>query len=802
MVMAVRALIVAIEDYPNSAGLAAKLDGTNAAAKAICDWLASRKGVFPKGDPKFNPKTFFCCADPALSFSTHGTTRSEIIRAVEDLVEAAGGDEGTEQLYCYISGHGFCYPQNQSAWDDLFVASDFRKLNTGGGACLKLNELMDLLKPALGPGDHYYFFDACRTEVQFNKIRPSDMGVMFDRSQLGSAGKAVLYSIEQGLAARTDSAFSQHLAAGLGGAGRAKTWHKDGLYVKFESLRNYVQEKMRHKLSHSIGESEGLILKIDPIPEVTCTIHVGGVSTGERFTYVVKQRSNTVKSGEFSGSETTVALPPDEYRIEVYDQQSAPLASTPAGSDPIDLFESATVVFERAAGGLESMEAAGGPTVGGILARATPDAVIRIEGLERNVGGPSAAEAFRGGLDQKSLDPGSYRLIVEERGRVVESQAVEVKAGEIVDVDFEAAPESPLHDQILEKIGQAGKREVWFSETLGSGTMDRDLGMWMALLGASRVIGHEGEFSKLSRVPLQGRFDQIPEDQSALYGLAAFDGHDGPWAIGLGKDPVWTEMMPVEGVQGLFECVLEARPGSQLVTFQAKGRIPVTLSTHTLPNRATVLSLSRSAGDAPVRMYQFMLPIRSLMGHLDAFVRQQIEAAPLKHVRFVVESERLFMQEHSLSKAFGPQADHVDQETREHYRNLIYSKWLDPVGSLIAASDLLKRGVLNPQLDRHSPLFEFRSVLPGMVRNLRWYFGGISDVEAIARAIGEDWRVPTAPPLLAYSAAGFRIDEQQAFMPFENRFRKHDTSWLAWTGAVPPHFVPRKPRARRQPKAP
>src|SRR5690606_21534817 len=124
---------------------------------------------------------------------------------------------------------------------------------TGGGACLKLGEIISLLASVLGPGTHYYFFDACRTEIPFGAVRPVDTGLALPRSQLGFAGNAVLFSVEQGLAARTDSGFSKHLVDGLNGRGRAKGWYNDELYVKFDLVWKYVEAQSRRRLSQRIG---------------------------------------------------------------------------------------------------------------------------------------------------------------------------------------------------------------------------------------------------------------------------------------------------------------------------------------------------------------------------------------------------------------------------------------------------------------------------------------------------------------------------------------------------------------------
>jgi hypothetical protein len=788
--MAVVALIVAVQKYPNASGLAGELPGTNDAAKTFCNWLAEKKGVIPKGDPNYDPKKFFCCAGEEVPFRTHGTTRPEIVRAIQDLEKAA--KDNTDELYCYFGGHGFCYPRDEIVQEDIFVASDFESLRKSGAACLKLKEVMDLLTPALGPSDQYYFFDACRTEVKFGEVRPTDMGITFERSQLGYGGKAVLFSIEQGLAARTDSRFSEHLVDGLYGKGRAKGWYNESLYVKFEFLWNYVQAKIKKKVSHSIGESEGLILKIDPVPKQRCLIRVADADASDKFTYTVKRRKTVVTTGEFQGIEHTIEIDePGEYEVELKQPGALLVRLKPPPPAPIDLYDPAEVQFRKEPIpkdiGLEGMlshysTAPKELEHGTLSIQGIPNAVIRLKSALGDWKVDGLAESMT-----KRVAPGIYHVELEERGDVVARQKVVVTAGEKLNVDLVPKPPN-LQKAILAHVAPEGGRAVFFSESLGSPTADRDLGLWLAFLGASRIVGQKREFPKLSQVPLAAEFDNIPRNRSAIYVLVGLEGQFGPYAIGVGKDPKWAEMNPVSGVAGLFEFSCEAEEGPTLLSFQAKEHAPITFATHALPNRATLLSLSANAGPSRIGLYQFMLPIWNLKNELPQEVRSQIGESPLRIVRFIAQVERLFSRDRSLSKAFGRESTTRDEESKGFYRDLIESKWLDPIGSLVAAHDLLRRGVLNPKLNPQSPLSQFQSVFPIMVENFRKHFGRVPDAEALAKAIGKPWTVPTAPPLLADSLTMFSLDEQKQFMPFPNYCKHFDTPWVSWVNAVKSYF--------------
>jgi len=779
--MTVRALIVAVENYAEASGLANVLPGSNDAAKRFCEWLADKKEVFRKGHLNYDPGAFFCCAGPEVEFRTHGTTRPEIVRAVQDL-EARGKDD-TEELYCFFTGHGFCYPRDELVQDDIFVASDFRAILVSGGACLNLRELIDLLSLAMGPGDHYYFFDACRTEVSRDEVRPIGMGVAFQRSQLGSAGRAVLFSVEQGLPARMDSEFSTHLVNGLNGKGRAKGWYNDDLYVKFEYLWKYVSTKMNRPVSQSIGESEGLILEIKPVPKQLCTIKVPGASADDVFRYTIRRRSVVITQGEMRGPEETVTVPePGDYQIQL-EQLGATLKSLkPPASLPVDLYDAAKdaaeVVFRKEVSGLESVV----QSTGTLSVQGVAQSVVRIRMLQ-GLAKDDIVGAVGEPLTQE-LEPGDYRVDIEEAGDIVASQIVSVSAGAEIAVD---PLSGPLRDAIVKYIGPRDERAIEFSESLGGPTADRDLGLWLALLGASRILGREGDFSKLGRVPLEFPFGAVARGKAAIYILAGLTHEDGPYAVGVGRDPEWTEMAAVNGVPGLFEFFRPTEPGPKIVSFQSKFGPPVSLSTHALPNFATFGVIT--SGVVPrLRLGQFILPIKGLMDTIPPEVRVRAESTPLKIVRFAVQVERLFIRDHSLVKPFAPKPNldsAAEPFSREVYDEVTRAKWLDPVVSLIAANDLIRRGALNPKNELNA---RFGELLPVMVENYRTCFHAIPDVEALAKTVGQPWAVPQATPLLADSVASFSIEQQHTFMPFPNDCRHFGTPWVAWVGAVQPCY--------------
>jgi len=445
----------------------------------------------------------------------------------------------------------------------------------------------------------------------------------------------------------------------------------------------------------------------------------------------------------------------------------------------VDLYDPAEVLFRVLPAGLET-RAIPLPPDGQLKVKGARNASIRLRSVQSIDKEP---EVFAGDSLSRSLAPGDYLVEIEEAGQVVARQTVNVRAGRTVEADPLAGPSSALRDGLLQFFPREG-HAVEFSETLGGAIADRDLGLWLSLIGASRVAGRDDgglQFSKLGKIPLKANFEAVPPGRAALFVLAGFEGRPGPYAIGVGKDPAWSEMSPVEGVEGLYEFSAEVEPGPKLVTFQHKGAPPVTLSTHALANRATLFALSNGGGLAPINLYQFLLPIAALLDQNPALVRQRVESnPPLQATRFIVKVERLFARGRSIKEVIKSEGGPIDAESQRRYNDLIDTKWLDPVASLLAANDLLRRGVLGDRPE----LAEFKGVLPRMVADLRSFFGDLPDVEALAKAIGAKWKLPVAPPMIADSLTAFNLEDQKSFMPYSSDRRHFGTPWVAWIGAV------------------
>jgi len=208
--MAARAFVIAIEDY-GAGNFLPPLPGCNRDADSFIRWLLEKKlkNVKPEQVSDF----IRCCSGKDitegkdLEWRTAGTTSGEIIAELAKCVKSWA--DRTDEFYFFYSGHGFSY--SNSAWEksvDVLVASDFTDLETGGRACLPLDEIRVKLWKSLGPRHHYYFIDACRNLIPAEQLSLSGTGLGFQTSQLGTPTVYRMFSTAQNKTSDTQSGFT------------------------------------------------------------------------------------------------------------------------------------------------------------------------------------------------------------------------------------------------------------------------------------------------------------------------------------------------------------------------------------------------------------------------------------------------------------------------------------------------------------------------------------------------------------------------------------------------------------------
>ena len=281
--MAVRALIIAIENYPQVqvGGIAKSLPGTLQAGLDFKAWLVEKWKA--EGRLENDTQLIFCSdpAQPGCSGASAEDIRSALLKLKDD------GQGATEELYLFFSGHGFSFVEKPGSRADIVIASDFKEPALSGNSCLNLDAMIAWLRDHLGTGRHYYFVDACRNKLNASQIVIGSL-LPIDPQASGEASTYVLQSTVDGAVAAADGAFNAALLAGLRGKGKAKTWSSqvnDAMFVRYDSLRGYLvkllatKQKITHKSEGSDDQSDAILATLRPVPEIKCTIAIDDAPT-------------------------------------------------------------------------------------------------------------------------------------------------------------------------------------------------------------------------------------------------------------------------------------------------------------------------------------------------------------------------------------------------------------------------------------------------------------------------------------------------------------------------------------------
>jgi hypothetical protein len=155
------------------------------------------------------------------------------------------------------------------------------------------------------------------------------------------------------------------------------------------------------------------------------------------------------------------------------------------------------IVPAEAVFGLESVERAA-KTTATLRLKASQTPHTQIEVLSLKTG-----EVLKSAGDfQQEVPPGEYVVKLRERGVTVSRREVTLKPGEEKTLELIARPTDKVRDTILKAVhaDDAGGASVFSESSLGP-LANTDLGLWLSLFGASRILGEPGQFRKLERLP-------------------------------------------------------------------------------------------------------------------------------------------------------------------------------------------------------------------------------------------------------------------------------------------------------------
>mgnify|MGYP001328643616 FL=1 len=750
-----RALLVAIENYAKmEETLAATLPETVLAATKFREWLVGTKGV-----PVEN---ILFCSDQQVIGRTAGGTRDEIVDAIVALLEA--GRDKTEQLYCFFSCHGFAYVDRQSV-ADVIVAADYRSRSRSGDACLRLDEIQEFLRLRMGPGSHYYFVDACRTAIRFDEILVSTFPLVAEPSALGLPTIYKIYSTQYGATAAVKSGFADVLLKGLTGFGRAKRWDGEALVVKHDSLVEFVTKALpKQTIDPEVqGNPTGTILEFDPVPEKGCEIHVVDAKPGDHFEAVVSLRGQRIRDLAFDGPRGRLSLVPELYRVAVTHGGSPAQCLDP---QPVDLFEPATVRFT-------TTPTRSGPAFAGPGGKLTVNAPLGLRIRVTNLDRPSDPENVEPG-GPRDFEAGHYRLeVTDQLGTSVAREELTVsalpKAYSYTVRGVTGLPRLLLGHFPHEEAGlRVGDQLI----------ADRGLDMWLALLGAARIIGAP---PGVDPTPLHSFSNEGPDSSPCYVLWGADSGQAGPpadevpaVAVGRTGDPVrWSGAQAVPGLPGLYEHYCDSGTPGALVSLARGDQPVVTVATARLPNRVTFIVVAEAAGGSR-SVLQFVLPMQHLMPRLAFEVRNRIEGPnALGAVATMVRVTREFAARRALQSL-------LDDTT---IRELLHSKWLDPMMGCLGGYELARRGPA--EADRWVKLVggTREEIASTVIRNLTRYFPELPDLLALGRRLGVAGVSPGGG-IPVFLEGYLALPAGQRPEPFPAPFLDYRGPWTQWVGAV------------------
>ncbi|HEX3254000.1 MAG TPA: caspase family protein [Pyrinomonadaceae bacterium] len=755
--MNARAFIIAIEDYPNSTMLAQTLPNTNKDADEFRNWLITEKQV--------DPASILACASPACGWRTTGTTHDEIVDELKEL-STKWKEDNNDELYFYFSGHGFSYKADSTTiFIDAFVASDFVNTDDSGDACFQFQEIQKKLWSSLGPGNHFYFIDACRNQISEDDIEVPIIGKKFPLSSRGNSKYYVLYSTALGEVAKTNSGFTKFVLQGLKGAGIAKKWDAGKMFVTFERLRDYVKAKLKYQDIEAMvfADGDGFIKELSPVPQYDCEVIVTNGADDDSFDLQISNELITPISRKFQGRSCKVPLKPFDYYLNITHPSAAVVQIDPPPPGPLSLYDPVVVKFKKerimrsGGSGARTVSVPGGTAT--VTLEAAPFTEISLEHEA------SGKKFFNHEVLTAQLSPGTYTAQVIERGTEIQRRSITVEAGKDLVVDLLARPESNVRTSIVNSLSHAPTfRYAEFSETLGP-MANWDLSLWLAVFGASHIVSDPEKFRMLRNLPIES-FSDVNEGASPVYVLGGFEKSEGPFmaAVSEGANVVWEPLKKVDTLEGIYEKRIDTKPGSQLLSFKVEKQTPVTIAIHGLRNRATFVTFAEDT-DGRLKIHQYLLPIHRLFQYLAPEVFGYLDYTPLSVVRTMALAQSRFANNHEVAPG-------ADPEQKRDWDALMYGKWLDPIMSLIACYEIIRRGQVNEQ----------SNLLKVVIGNLRRYFAGIPDTEVIAHQLGMGATIPNEAPLLMDGVLA--LDHPEDCLPLSVSRLDYSSPWTTWRGAV------------------
>lgn len=715
-----RALIIAIENYAGASGMVAQtIDGAIESANRFREWVEQK---WLTSQPEATELIF--CSEPPQP-GGRGAKSSDIYGAMRELQQH--GQNMTDELFVYFHGHGFRFEDRPGEQMDILVPSDFAGL---GIICIRLDEIARWLRAHLGGGGaHYYFINACR-----NIVRQRDLGgvgenvLPWNPNVTDKTSLFMIQSTTPGKQAAALSAFGEELRNGLAGRGSAKVWRESGaaleMQVNFSSLFDYLHKKMGDITQSSNGSrsaTEAVIRVIDPPLTEMLEVEILGLPAGSGGKLTLTRLRDGEESEHDLEAHLSIPCVADRYRVRLAAQG---VAFAPSDKMPADLSAEPRTLSFLAGANLPQLPDREPVERVPVDLDVPPNARIEIAGID-------SGEIHRASSSIRlNLSPGRYESVLRsENGTTLRRTAVEVAAfevdsdgarsdgGEIQRIKPGSWRGNAIQEEIAGRLPEEAKAEngeaLSFSEALGW-MDDPDPQLWLAVLGAGKILGTNGRYKKLTSFPLRD-FSSMAAGESAVYVLAGFEDRNkqlqvrADWA----GENEWKTPESPEGMPSLRQLLLKPTGKNGLVSFRIRDLEPVSIASAVLPNRVTLLVLTLDKTGAPV-FDQFLLPLGHLIPAMDPEVQRLLETRNLlADVKLVSQASRAFRDRKELWDEFP--SDQLDA--------LLSAKWLDPMGACLAAYEKLR--------------LRDTGLLEEAAHNLLRFFPELPDSAAIARMTGD-----------------------------------------------------------------
>jgi hypothetical protein len=686
-----------------------------------------------------------------------------ILDAIEQLEKDGEHGDGTKELYVFYSGHGLqrTKARRSDTPEDILVADNFSTRSRVADACVPFGEFRRRIKHALGVGRHFYFLNACRTVVDWDGLKDVVFGPPLGYRQQAEP-VCTLFATAPGSAAPVRGLFGPVVLDGLHGRGRAKRWEGAELYVTFAGVSEYAKRRLpSQELTAQIDVGfDSRIMQVQPIVNSRCDVIVLGALPTDMFELsILDLRGKEVKQGEFTGDRYAIPVEPDDYHIRVAPRQGPELPRIePPPPGPVDLFDSATVRFRRSVGPVDVPPAI--PPTSSQEPSGLLDVQVPPGGSVRAVRIDNGEILSEQDLLGAPVSVGMYHVELLESGFVVSSERVQVRESESTPVFVGTIERDGLRAQLQRRFRSGGSLKI--SEGL-SHLLSPDVATWLSVIGASRVVGSSSERDELGDLNMMS-FDAMGNGASTIYVLLGGDAPNVDQVVVLDSEEIHTARAVAE-LSSVGEVKIATRPGPHRLVIGGGGGQLMSIVTHTVPNQVTLVVVVQEEDGTDIR--QLILPVRGLISRLPPAIRTYLNRPMLPYAYWSATVQKRFARFQSIAPDVPPPPDDANRPA-EIWQDQRDGRWLDPMSMILYAFDTLRRRSVD----------EARGLLLGVIGNLRTYFPGIPDTEAIAKVIGAGAR-PTRNPTLLLEGT-FALGETPA-NPRGMRL-DYEGMWTLWRG--------------------